>query len=885
MSAFEEWCEEKVVVREVSLKRKEVVRSLTIGLFDFYKRVGKKSCDESLLEKKVVLVDENTRLSIIEGDYVASVEKISRCWRPRRCLTSPEEKVEGNDNDQGELVVSCGDVIKAREMKFEVIDKLGKGSFGQVFRCRSLKSGRLCAIKIVKNRKSYVAQAQLEAGLARALTVRIASANIVKYFCDFSFENHVCLVFEALSMNMYELLKNNQFRGLPLNSVRHLSQQIIAALCALDDARIIHSDLKPENILLVQSEYETDDGAEYLVPEIQKFATRIKLIDLGSAAVEGRATQTYVQSRFYRAPEILIGAPYDCAIDAWSCACVSAELMLGLPIFPGTSTYNQIARIVEMLGLIPYDVLTKGTESFDFFKPSIMTEEDSSTHFILKSPTEIANMTGKEEPPSRRYFNYHQLHDIIQHYPISEGLKKNEIEKIKTDRVVFSHFLLGLLRYRPHERYTPKQAACHPFLVGGAVDADWQPPRDTRLDERTLFATIGTSPNNFISSRQRAEHKISSRLACSDGYAYPRQRRGVSVLASNGGPSILSTANDAHKSSFSLAPQKKASVIVSASSSLDSRDTTSDDVLSWTPSGQFHQVTNITTPAVPVPPPHTNFNSGIKITSTKRNSSLLARQLAAFEQNDHTSLNNIPSATSSSIQPLTSANMTAYPTSMGAIDEHYAHHHHSSYSGNLPPFCIPQQQNDFMPLRRTNTMSNAQNHQRPSQDRRSSHHGNTDFAYALQRTQHRSHTGNSSTNSKKSTSGKNRSGKNGHKNSGTDTTKNNKSLRRTERVRRSSSDRSLTSNNRPPLQHTHWFQLQPPPLLAPITPGGANLPQPPFVLTSQQQQFDNTPQLLPKTFSGIHISTTVAPPPPPQPPLSQPPQHIFYHHNSAPSSR
>ena len=89
------------------------------------------------------------------------------------------------------------------------------------------------------------------------------------------------------------------------------------------------------------------------------FATRptlVKVIDFGSACAEGDITQTYVHSRFYRAPEVLISGPYDTAVDMWSCACVSAELMLGLPIFPGDHAHDQLVHIVDMFGTPPDDL-------------------------------------------------------------------------------------------------------------------------------------------------------------------------------------------------------------------------------------------------------------------------------------------------------------------------------------------------------------------------------------------------------------------------------------------------------------------------------------------------------------------------------------------------
>lgn len=74
--------------------------------------------------------------------------------------------------------------------------------------------------------------------------------NIARLFDTFIFRKHLCLVFELLSVNLYELIRQNNFRGLSANLVRIFTKQIVDSLCLLNDARIVHCDLKPENILL-----------------------------------------------------------------------------------------------------------------------------------------------------------------------------------------------------------------------------------------------------------------------------------------------------------------------------------------------------------------------------------------------------------------------------------------------------------------------------------------------------------------------------------------------------------------------------------------------------------------------------------------------------------
>lgn len=131
-------------------------------------------------------------------------------------------------------------------------------------------------------------------------------------------------------------------RAPPPFAVSLLLPQILRSLCVLRGASVIHCDIKPENILL-----KSLDSGE------------VKLVDYGSACFEGRTVYSYIQSRFYRSPEVVLGHPYNGAIDIWSLGCVAAELFLGLPIFPGASEYNLLQRIVEALGVPPASVLLK----------------------------------------------------------------------------------------------------------------------------------------------------------------------------------------------------------------------------------------------------------------------------------------------------------------------------------------------------------------------------------------------------------------------------------------------------------------------------------------------------------------------------------------------
>jgi hypothetical protein len=216
----------------------------------------------------------------------------------------------------------------------------------------------------------------------------------------------------------------------------------------------------------------------------------LKLIDFGSACFEGKTMYSYIQSRFYRSPEVLLGVPYNGAIDLWSLGCVCAEMFVGLPIFPGVSQHNQLSRIVDMLGPIPDALIRQGKNGPKFFTldttsqhpptgsryslPSTTSNINTTTttftsppSYRLKTPEEYAFENQTTVPTFKKYLKYDHLDDIILRCPTSKKSKtlntqqKNE-EMIK--RKYFLDFLKGLFTLNPFERWTAKQALNHPFI-------------------------------------------------------------------------------------------------------------------------------------------------------------------------------------------------------------------------------------------------------------------------------------------------------------------------------------------------------------------------------------------------------------------------------------
>jgi dual specificity protein kinase YAK1 len=150
------------------------------------------------------------------------------------------------------------------------LDVLGQGTFGQVVKCQNLKTQEVVAVKVIKNRTAYFNQSMMEVSvldLVGLLTGDMLLAktdnnqlnkqmdknddhHLLRLKDTFIHRQHLCLVFELLSVNLYELIKQNQFRGLSTTLVRVFAQQLINGLALLGKAKLIHCDLKPENILL-----------------------------------------------------------------------------------------------------------------------------------------------------------------------------------------------------------------------------------------------------------------------------------------------------------------------------------------------------------------------------------------------------------------------------------------------------------------------------------------------------------------------------------------------------------------------------------------------------------------------------------------------------------
>ncbi|KAF4529528.1 hypothetical protein B566_EDAN015186 [Ephemera danica] len=317
----------------------------------------------------------------------------------------------GYDDDNGSYHKVLHDHVAYR---YEILEVIGRGSFGQVIRALDHKTNTHVAIKIIRNKKRFHHQALVEVRILDHLRKkdRDGSHNIIHMLEYFYFRNHLCISFELMSLNLYELIKKNNYQGFSLNLIQRFTRSLIQCLRLLHRENIIHCDLKPENVLLKQ-----------------RGSTGIKVIDFGSSCYSHHRVFTYIQSRFYRSPEVILGLPYGTPIDMWSLGCILAELYTGYPLFPGENEVEQLACIMEVLGMPPKSVVAAASRRRLFF--------DSKGN-----PRCITNSKGRKRKP---------------------GTKELATATRCNDRL-FVDFISQCLEWDATKRMTPDEALKHPWL-------------------------------------------------------------------------------------------------------------------------------------------------------------------------------------------------------------------------------------------------------------------------------------------------------------------------------------------------------------------------------------------------------------------------------------
>ena len=224
--------------------------------------------------------------------------------------------------------------------KYEIAQKLGKGAYGIVWKAIDKVSRTQVALKKCFDAFRNSTDAQRTYREIMYLEALNGHDNIVKLLGIIKAANDrdIYLVFSYCETDLHAVVRANILQEI---HKQYIIYQLLKALKYMHSAELLHRDIKPSNLLLNSD-------------------CHVRVCDFGlcRSVKEANAAQTndtiltdYVATRWYRAPEILLGSTcYGKAVDIWSVGCILGEMLLGKPLFPGTSTMHQISSLLEVTG-------------------------------------------------------------------------------------------------------------------------------------------------------------------------------------------------------------------------------------------------------------------------------------------------------------------------------------------------------------------------------------------------------------------------------------------------------------------------------------------------------------------------------------------------------
>ncbi|KAL4452050.1 hypothetical protein ABPG75_007712 [Micractinium tetrahymenae] len=347
--------------------------------------------------------------------------------------------LDNYDDAEGYYNFQVGEVIgEPGGAQYEVYATHGKGVFSSVLRARDLSrrdhdSGTYheVAIKVIRANETMYKAGQMERVILRKLSEADPEGkrHCIRQLGSFEYRNHLCLVFEAMDMNLRELTKRyGRGIGLSINAVRVYAQQMLVGLYHLKNCGVLHADIKPDNIL------------------VNDRRTVVKLCDFGSAMFSGDNEITpYLVSRFYRAPEVILGLPYEYPMDMWSIGCVVYELFTGHILFPGKTNNEMLKLMMDVKGPFPKKMIKRAEFAFKHF------EADPNMSFALL----------EEDPVTKR-----PVRRLISNPTIKKDfsalLAGQSPDRRKLAQLV--DLLERMMQLDPDKRISPKDALRHPFI-------------------------------------------------------------------------------------------------------------------------------------------------------------------------------------------------------------------------------------------------------------------------------------------------------------------------------------------------------------------------------------------------------------------------------------
>ena len=337
------------------------------------------------------------------------------------------------DDAEGYYCARIGEVLDDR---YTITAHLGRGVFSNVLRAVDTKGEGEpeVAIKVIRCNETMYKAAQLEIAILQKLSGSDPEnkRHCVKFIRHFEYREHVFMVFESLAMNLREVIKKfGRNVGINIKAVQAYATQLLIALRHLKNCGVVHADIKPDNILVNQSH------------------NLLKMCDFGSAMFDGDNELTpYLVSRFYRAPEVILGLPYSHPMDLWSVGCCLYELFTGNIVFPGRSNNHMLKLMLELKGPVPKKLLRRALfkdNHYDATGVFSVVEEDPVTKQSIRRLI-------RDAKPTR------DLAKIL-----TKDTDMSDVERKKA--IQLADLLDKIFNMDPEKRITVVEALQHPFIV------------------------------------------------------------------------------------------------------------------------------------------------------------------------------------------------------------------------------------------------------------------------------------------------------------------------------------------------------------------------------------------------------------------------------------
>ena len=317
-----------------------------------------------------------------------------------------------------------GEII---ENKYEIINHISDGTFGRVLKIQDINTKELFAIKILLEKQEIVKWWKYEKSFIDKITQndKENKSYCIKIKEDINFvkdgKKYYGFIFELLGMNLYEYIKANNFMGFNIVQIQQIAKQLFQGIDFIHKNNIIHTDLKPENILFVNSDYDKIIKFPRNIPNFKRNNllynniknTEIKIIDFGSAMFEEKNAYGLINTRQYRAPEVILQC---CSLkkktDIWSIGCILYELYTGELLFPSHNDEEHLCLIQRSCGYFPHWMIrdTEYNELYKLFQKCKdnkykIIKEKCKNYLRIKDTLKYQNIIGKFAHPSHKIFD------------------------------------------------------------------------------------------------------------------------------------------------------------------------------------------------------------------------------------------------------------------------------------------------------------------------------------------------------------------------------------------------------------------------------------------------------------------------------------------------